>query len=95
MRTYGVLLLAVIALSLPLAVKGETKDTSREKDLCLLYQENCGSRQDSIQERIRRIKAEIAKGPDVYTEKELSRLNAMLQDYEFLYDKLMFGPSSH
>ena len=94
MKTYVVLVLAVIALSLPLAAGGETRDTSREKDLCLLHQENCGSRQDSIQERVRRIKAEIAKGTSVYTEKELRKLNDMLLEYEFLYDKLMFGPSN-
>ncbi|MBT0653331.1 hypothetical protein [Geomobilimonas luticola] len=95
MRTSFALVLAALALSLPLAAKGETKDTSREKDLCLLSQENCGPRQDTFQERIRRLKAEIAKGTNVYTEKELQRLNAMLKEYEFLYDRLMFGPSSH
>lgn len=95
MRTSAVLVLTAIALSLPFAAKGETKDTSKEKDLCLLSQENCGPRQDTFQERIRRLKAEIAKGANVYTEQELRRLNAMLQEYEFLYDRLMFGPSSN
>lgn len=95
MRAFFVLVLTVLALSLPFAAKGETKDTSREKDLCLLSLENCGPRQDTFQERIRRLKAEIAKGTDVYTEKELQRLNAMLKEYEFLYDRLMFGPSSN
>lgn len=93
MRTL-IVLLTTLALSLPLGAWGEQKDTSGEKDLCLLSQENCGPQQDTLQQRIRRIKAEIAKGSSVYTEQELRRLNAMLQDYEFMYDRLMFGPSS-
>lgn len=95
MRTPVMLVLAVVAVSLPLGAQGEQKDLSKQKDLCLLSQENCGSRQDSIQERIRRLKAEIAKGSSVYTEQELVRLQTILKEYEFLYDRLMFGPSSN
>ena len=51
-----------------------------EKNECLLVAVNCGNQVDSIQQRIERIKGEIARGTDVYTSDELRRLNRELDE---------------
>lgn len=51
-----------------------------EKNECLLVARNCGNQVDSIQQRIERIKKEISRGTDVYTNDELRRLNRQLDD---------------
>lgn len=52
-----------------------------EKNECLLVATNCGNSVDSFQQRIDRIRGEIARGSDVYTQDELSRLNRELNEY--------------
>src|SRR5450631_689644 len=51
-----------------------------EKNECLLVAMNCADQVDSIQQRIDRIKGEISRGTDVYTNEELRRLNMKLED---------------
>jgi len=53
---------------------------SGQKDICLIYPEQCHYSIDTIQERIDRLNREIAKGTAVYTEDELSRLAVQLRD---------------
>lgn len=50
------------------------------KDECLLVARNCPPETGSIQIRIDRLNAEIAKGMDVYTPGELKVLNDKLHD---------------
>src|SRR4051812_18414356 len=49
------------------------------KNECLLVAMNCGNSVDSIQQRIERIKKEIARG-DVYTNDEIRRLKDQLDE---------------
>jgi len=51
-----------------------------EKNECLLVAMNCGNQVDSIQQRIDRIKGEISRGSDVYTNDELRTLNRELEE---------------
>lgn len=51
-----------------------------DKNECLLVAKNCGNQVDSIQQRIERIKGEISKGTDVYTNDELRRLYRQLDE---------------
>jgi hypothetical protein len=51
-----------------------------EKNECLLVAMNCPNQVDTIQQRIDRIKGEIARGSDVYTSDELRTLNRKLED---------------
>lgn len=53
---------------------------SGQKDICLIYPEQCHTTVDTIQERMARLEREIAKGKAVYTEDELSRLTSQLRD---------------
>lgn len=65
--------------------------SSEGKNLCLLESEGCPSRKMSIIELIRGLREEVAKGEAVYTPAELRRLETRLREYEFMYDRLMFG----
>lgn len=51
-----------------------------QKDQCLLVAMNCpSSRVDTVQQRVDRLKKEIAKGSDVYSDRELKALNEQLR----------------
>ena len=52
------------------------------KNECLLVAMNCPDQVDTIQQRIERIKGEIARGADVYTNDELGTLNRKLEEAE-------------
>lgn len=61
------------------------------KNRCLLDSEDCPDRKMTIIELIEGLRQEIAKGEAVYTPGELRRLETKLQEYEFLYERLMYG----
>ena len=51
-----------------------------QKDQCLLVAMNCPSdRVDTVQQRVDRLRKEIAKGADVYSEQELKALKEQLR----------------
>jgi hypothetical protein len=52
------------------------------KNECLLVAMNCPNQVDTIQQRIERIKGEIARGSYVYTNDELGILNRQLEEAE-------------
>jgi hypothetical protein len=61
----------------------------RQKDECLLVAMNCAGVQDSVIQRVNRLRIEIAKGTDVYTPAELKvfndQLNWIYSDSENLF----------
>ncbi len=91
------LLAAVLAVSaIPVLAADTVMDKGfeqgqGEKNECLLVAINCGNQVDSIQQRIERIKGEIARGTDVYTTDELSRLNRELDEAVKLMESQSFG----
>ena len=62
-----------------------------QKDECLLVAKNCGDQLDTIQERINRIKGEISRGTDVYTNEELRTLERQLEEANKTLEGLSFG----
>lgn len=75
-------------------VTGTTEVTDQltpQKDECLLAARNCGNSVISIQDKIERLKEEIAKGRAVYTREELNKLQQKLDEVnktlDFLLDK--------
>jgi len=62
-----------------------------EKNECLLVSLNCENQVDSIQQRIDRIKGEISRGADVYTNDELRRLDRQLEEAVKTLDDLSLG----
>ena len=79
---------ALMLLAVPvLADEGAMYNTLEEgqqevKDECLLVAMNCPNQVDTIQQRIDRIKGEIARGSYVYTSDELGILNRQLEEAE-------------
>ena len=68
---------------------GGERMVTPQKDECMLVAKNCGNDIDSIQERITRLKGEIARGTDVYTVEELRSLEWQLEDANKLFDFIM------
>lgn len=62
-----------------------------DKNECLLVSANCVNQVDTIQQRIDRIKGEISRGSDVYTNDELRRLNLKLNDAVKTMEELSAG----
>ncbi|WP_306535791.1 hypothetical protein [Geobacter sp.] len=65
--------------------------SSGGKNLCLLDSEECPARKMTIIELIDGLRQELAKGEAVYTPAELRKLGNKLREYEFMYDRLMYG----
>jgi len=62
---------------------------TQKKDECMLVARNCGNSVISIQDKIERLKEEIAKGRAVYTPEELNRLQQKLDDVSRSLDFLL------
>ena len=66
------------------SASGEGVDTynAQQKDECLLLAKNCPKEVMTVQQRIDKLNAEIAKGSDVYTADELKVLKGKLDEAE-------------
>jgi len=62
-----------------------------DKNECLLVAVNCGNQMDTIQQRIERIRGEIARGSDVYSNDELRRLNRQLEEANKALEDMSLG----
>ena len=56
MKNLALQLSMMVALSVAAPVRAADKPDTSEKDLCLLYAQNCANRADSIQEKIGKLK---------------------------------------
>jgi hypothetical protein len=96
-RKLALLAAALMILAVPaLADEGSMgkmleQGQQTDKNECLLVAVNCGNQVDSIQERIDRIKGEIARGSDVYTADELRRLNRQLDEANKILEEESVG----
>lgn len=61
----------------------------QQKDECLLTARRCGNTAMSIQDKIERLKEEIAKGRAVYTPEELDNLRQKLNEASRTLDFLL------
>jgi len=61
----------------------------QQKDECLLVARNCGNSAVSIQDKIERLKEEIAKGRAVYTIDDLNNLKQKLDEVSRILDYLL------
>jgi len=88
----AVLMMAVPARADESAV-GKTLEEGQQagKNECLLVAINCANQVDSIQQRIERIKGEIARGTEVYTNDELNKLGRKLDDAIKTLDEISLG----
>lgn len=63
--------------------------STEQKDQCLLAAKRCGNSAVSIQDKIERLKEEIAKGRAVYTQEELDNLTQKLDEVSRTLDLLL------
>jgi hypothetical protein len=88
MKKIAVLMIAVFSMAV--AVPAFAADmTKEEKDQCLLASKGCAGEANSIQQKIKKLQAEIKKGKKVYSAEEIKKLNAKLKEAEDLLDSLL------
>ena len=98
MKKIFVLFTSVVLLSVVMPVYADdvtkidqTEQQTKQKDECLLVAKRCGISVMSIQDKIEKLREEIAKGRAVYTPEELENLQQKLDDVsktlDFLLDK--------
>ena len=88
MKRIAILVMAAFMMSavVPAFAADMTKD---QKDQCLLASKECKNEADSIQQKIKKLNAEIKKGKKVYSADEIKKLNAKLKEAEDMLDNMM------
>jgi len=98
MKRIATLLAAVLIFLMPAVTPAFADETStagpseqqdQEKDECLLLARRCGNSAVSIQDKIEKLKEEIAKGRAVYTAEELNNLKQKLDEVSKTLDFLL------
>jgi peptidoglycan hydrolase CwlO-like protein len=88
MKKIVVLMIAVfsMAVAVPAFAAEMTKE---QKDQCLLASKGCAGEADTIQQKIKKLQAEIKKGNKAYSPEEIKKLNAKLKEAEAILDGLL------
>ncbi|TWJ16557.1 hypothetical protein [Geobacter argillaceus] len=82
----------LIAMAGPVSAV-EQNDTN-EKELCILYARDCADKLFNLQEKIRHMQNELAKGATVYRADEIKKLKEKLKEAEDMMYALMPNSSS-
>ncbi len=90
MKKTAVMMLAAFALSA--TVPAFAQMSKEEKDQCLLASKNCATEVNTIQQKIKKLNAEIKKGKKVYSADELKKLQDKLKEANDLLDKMFTNP---
>ncbi len=90
MKRVSILILSVFVMSMSVPVFA-AEMTKEQKDQCLLASKECKTEVDSIQQKIKKLQAEVKKGNKVYSPDEIKKLSAKLKEAEEILDKLMVG----
>lgn len=90
MKKVAVMVMAAFMMSatMPAFAAQMTKD---EKNQCLLASKNCANDVDSLQQKIKKLHAEIKKGKKVYSASDLKKLQEKLDEANKLLDQIMIG----
>ncbi|MBT0664704.1 hypothetical protein KI809_10375 [Geobacter pelophilus] len=88
MKRVAILVMAafVMSASVPVFAADMTKE---QKDQCLLASKGCKDQVDSIQQRIKKLNAEIKKGKKEYSADEIKKLNDKLKEANDLLDNML------
>jgi len=91
MKKFVVLICSALMLTayVPAFAESTSTTASNQKDECLLTSKKCADQVDTIQQKIRKLNKEIAKGTKVYTPEELNRLKAKLDETNMMLDNLL------
>ena len=80
MKKILIAILTAVALSATSMAFAVDAPVAGSKDECLLASKNCMHEVDSIQQKIKKIDAEIKKGTKVYSAEELKKLEQKLKE---------------
>lgn len=80
MKKILIAMLTAAALSATTMAFAADAPVAGSKDECLLASKNCMHEVDSIQQKIKKIDAEIKKGEKVYSAEELKKLEQKLKE---------------
>lgn len=87
MKKTAILMIAAFLTSVSVPVFAQ--DAKATKDECLLVSKSCKTEVDSIQQKIKKLNAEIKKGKKVYTADELKTLETKLKEADDMLDNLL------
>ncbi len=82
----------VMAVAGPISAADQKANTN-EKELCILYANDCANKVYDIQKKIRKIQKELAKGSTVYNAEEIKKLKDKLKETEDMVYELTPRPS--
>ncbi len=85
MKKYAIIVLAAFLTSAAAPVFAQT---AQEKEECAIAANNCLSKADILQKRIKKLKAQIKKGKASYSAEEMKVLEQKLQDALDQLDKM-------
>ncbi|MDA8413957.1 MAG: hypothetical protein M0023_09240 [Desulfobacteraceae bacterium] len=88
MKKIAVLMIAVFSMSVAVPVFA-AEMTKTQKNECLLASKGCAGQADTIQQKIKKLQAEVKKGTKVYSPDEIKKLNAKLKEANDLLDTLL------
>ena len=88
MKKIVVLMIAVFSMSVAVPVFA-AEMTKEQKNECLLASKGCAGQADTIQQKIKKLQAEVNKGTKVYSADEIKKLNAKLKEANDLLDGLL------
>ncbi|GAM07766.1 hypothetical protein OR1_00035 [Geobacter sp. OR-1] len=88
MKKAMVLLLSAMMISATVPVFA-AEQAKGDKNECLLISKECKTEVDSIQQKIKKLQAEIKKGKKVYSADELKKLDQKLKDADDMLDSMM------
>jgi hypothetical protein len=86
MKKIAVMVMAAFMMSAALPAFAQM--SKEEKDQCLLASKNCMNQVDSIQQKMKKLNAEIKKGNKTYSQAELKKLQDKLKETQDLLDAL-------
>jgi septal ring factor EnvC (AmiA/AmiB activator) len=88
MKRIAILIMAVFMMSVTVPAFA-AEMTKEQRNQCLLASKECKNEVDTIQQKIKKLNAEIKKGNKVYSADEIKKLNDKLKEAEAILDNLM------
>jgi uncharacterized protein YlxW (UPF0749 family) len=89
MKKVAMFVMAVVSFVAVSVISSSPPVFAAQKDECLLVSKNCKDEVDSMQQKIKKLNAEIKKGTKVYTAEELKILHTKLKEVNAQMDALM------
>jgi hypothetical protein len=69
-------------IALPVSIAAAGSNDASEKELCILILRDCADKVYHLQEKIRKIQDELARGATVYNAEEIKKLKDKLKEAE-------------